>query len=165
MQELSSEAEPEDVVPDGWEDEVPALFLASTTPPAPTAPLLPIAGKTLAYVAAGGWPFLWAWIEFLRLNAAHAVDTDMCSDAGCSQESHIFLQQDMSWFLLASCISVVVMAGLLHLRPARRAGRPKARAGEAPVSRLLLVGLFATACTLAFLIGILRGVIISRLGH
>jgi hypothetical protein len=174
MQEMHSEEELEDAVPEEWkEDAVPQLFLASRTPQttttttttSPTSPLLSITGRAIAYMVAAGWPFLAAWIEFLRLDASHAVDTNSCSEEGCSLESHIFLQQAMNWMLVASIVSVVVTAGLIHLRRAVRARRPASPASDAPVSRLVVAGLFITLCALAFLVGILRGAIISHFGR
>jgi uncharacterized membrane protein YidH (DUF202 family) len=163
MEDAQSEAEPEDAVPEEWQDRVPELFLASRNPRSP-APLLPLARTALAYTAAGAWPFAWVWIEFLRLDAANAA-SNMCDVYGCAPESHVFVEQNMMWAVLLSGASVAVTAGLIRLRRFVRARRRVTPPNEAPVSRYAVAGVFVAVCTLAFLVGALRGVIIDHLGR
>lgn len=163
MEDAQGEAEPEDEVPKEFRDRVPELFLASRNPRTP-APVLLLARKALAYTAAGAWPFAWIWIEFLRLDDADAA-SNMCDVYGCAPESHVFVEQNAMSAVLLSGASMAAMAGLIRLRRFLRARRRVTPPSEAPVSRYAIAGLFVAICTLAFLVGALRGVIINHLGR
>lgn len=165
LEEPEAEEEPQDAVPQGWEDEPPALFPASTAPRTRTPALLPLTGRVVTYIVAAGWPFIGAYAEFVRLDDAHAVDLSMCSEGGCALASHVYVEQGMGWTIPLSLISVVVVAALFRLRRFVRSRHPVPSTNDGPVNRFLLAGIFLGICTLAFLVGILRGVIISRFGH
>lgn len=162
-EDTHGEAEIEDAVPESWDGRGPELFLASKASRTPT-PRLVVARRAIAYAMAGVWPFIWLWIEFLRLDAANAM-SDMCDVYGCAPESHVFVERNIWWALLLSCISVVVMAGLIRLLRLIGARRRATQPSERPVKPYAVAGLFLAVCALAFLIGVLRGVMISHLGH
>lgn len=163
MEDARCEAEPEDEVPEEFQDRVPELFPASRNPRTPTPPLL-LARKALAYAAAGAWPFAWIWIEFLRLDKAGTA-SHICDVYGCAPESHVFVEQNVTLAVVLSGASLAAMAGLIRLRRFVRKRRRPTPPSEAPVNRYALAGLFVGVCTLAFLVGVARGMIINYLGR
>jgi hypothetical protein len=165
------EPEPEDEVPPEY--RVPAY---ATGPAAPfvAAPFLEpqrlrgpgIALRTVAYSAAITWPFLGTAYEYYTLNGSGA-STNICDQEGCVLAGTEFAHQALPWLLPASAVSTLLVMGwnkaVRQLRDNARLPAPEDE--KPPVPKIVIAGGFVALCALAFVVGILRGMMISHLGH
>lgn len=162
------DAEPQDAVAPEYApvsagyaaDSVWAPLPETLEPPPDLFTLVSFFGKAIAYTAAAAWPFVWAWLEYVSLNDS-PIRSNVCSYSGCVGRGSVFAGAILGWLPVMSGGSVFAVWAAIRLRRRLRA-RPRR---EGPVNRLVLAGLFVGVCALAFLVGVLRGVVIAHTGH
>jgi hypothetical protein len=162
---LASESEPEDEIP--LEYRVPEYRVPATAAgrnvefwrPGPGG----IAIRVVAYTAALSWPFLGTLIEYKTLNDSGA-ESDVCSYNGCVALGTEFASQAGPWLVPLSAASALMVFGVSR---AVRAAHERVREpeDEKPVPRIVLAGMFVGVCALAFVVGVLRGVMIDDVGR
>lgn len=158
------EAEPEDEIPPEY--RVPATAARRNVEPWRPGPV-GIAIRAVSYTAALCWPFVGTLFVYEALNDGGAV-SNVCSSDGCLLLGSEFASRALPWLFPIAAGSVLVVRGVgkavgsAHERKRVRAFEDEPE--ERPVPRIVLAGLFAGICTLAFVVGVLRGVMID-LGH
>ncbi len=160
------EPEPEDEVPPEY--RVPAYAQGPTgaflEPPRLSGPGLAV--RAVAYSAAIAWPFLGTAYEYYTLNGSN-TSSNICSEYGCVLAGTEFAHQALPLLLPASAVSALLVAGwnkgVRRLRENARVREPEDE--KPPVPKIVIAGGFVAVCALAFIVGILRGVMISHLGY
>jgi len=148
LQPVRPEPEPEDEIPPEY--RVPAIaateWNAEPWRPGPVG----IAVRVVAYTGAVTWPFVGALIEYTNVH-----------DGGG------FVSRALPWFVPVSAASAL---GVKLVDKAVRTARGHVRVYEPedekpPVSPIVLAGIFAGICAVAFVVGVLRGVMIHQWGR
>lgn len=155
------------------EDEIPLEYrLPATTAGRHFEPWRPGPGgiviRVVAYAAAVSWPFLGTLFTYVTLNDSGEV-SNVCSDNGCVELGTEFASRALPWLFPTSAASALVVLGVSKaVRAAREREREYVLEPEdeqPPVPRIVLAAMFAGVCALAFVVGVLRGVMINRLGY
>lgn len=161
------------------EDEVPPEYLVGPGVPATTAGWDPeqwepgpgrIVVRVLAYTAALSWPFVGTFFAYKTLSAP-GVNSVECSDSGCVPAATEFVDRVLPWLVpLSAASALAVFAVGKAVRKSRERTRARERVLEPedeqpPVPRIVLAGMFVGVCALAFVVGVLRGVMINQLGR
>lgn len=135
-----------------------------------------IAVRVVAYSTAVAWPFLGTAYEYFTLNASRTYSY-VCGDDGCSSlpAGTEFLHRALPWLVPVSAASTLLVMGVRKLARRIRESRParefayeyeyEYEDARPPVPKVVLAGAFAGVCALAFVVGVLRGVMINVLGY
>lgn len=142
-------------VASGPEDEIPVAYRPAVIGAAPDPGLwrpgtAGMAVRAAAYTAAVSWPLLGALFEYVNL------------DDGAE-----FVSRALPWSVPVAAVSALAVARIDRAVQTAR-GRVRVREPEdekPPVPRIVLAGLFAGVCVLAFVVGVLRGVMIDHFGY